>query len=101
MSYHRDAKEKVDLPRRPSRSLPRVAERFSRSGVSAASTVESVETVDIALARQEFLAAANASNPLARAIIVRLAATLAKQEPEQQAPQALVPPARRATGDTQ
>ncbi len=102
MSNHRDAREKVDLSRRPSRSLSRVAERFLRPGVSAASPVESVETVDIALARQEFLAAANASNnPLARAIIVRLAATLAKQEPEQQAPQALVSPARRATGDTQ
>ena len=101
MSNHRDAKGKMELPQGPSRSLSRVAERFPVLGASAGSPLGTVDTVDIALARQEFLAAANASNPLTRAIIVRLAATLAEQEPEPRALQALFPPARRATGDTQ
>jgi hypothetical protein len=35
---------------------------------------------ETALARQEFLAAANASNPLARALFERLAATLGAEE---------------------
>ncbi len=39
---------------------------------------ETVDAVDVALARQEFLAAANASTPLGRAIILRLAASIAR-----------------------
>ena len=35
-----------------------------------------VDALDLALARQEVLAAANSSNPMARAIILRLAANL-------------------------
>ena len=35
-----------------------------------------VDALDLALARQEVLAAANSSNPLARAIILRLASNL-------------------------
>ncbi len=37
---------------------------------------EAIEAVDVALARQELLAAANASTPLGRAIILRLAASI-------------------------
>jgi len=42
-------------------------------------------TADVALARQEFLAAASASDPLARAVFVRLVAALAAQEPRGEA----------------
>jgi hypothetical protein len=44
-----------------------------------------VDALDLALARQEVLAAANSSHPLARAIILHLAATLGVKEPNDKA----------------
>jgi hypothetical protein len=39
------------------------------------------DVLDLALARQEMLVAANSSNPLTRAVILRLAATLGVKGP--------------------
>lgn len=40
-----------------------------------------MDVLDLALARQEMLVAANSSNPLTRAVILRLAATLGVKGP--------------------
>jgi hypothetical protein len=45
---------------------------------------EAIDTVDVALARQELLAAANASTPLGRAIILHLAASIAGRGEKQE-----------------
>ncbi len=80
MSIRWDASMNLDLPAGPFASAPRPGGNASLLGLQAEPAREAMDAVDVALARQELLAAANASNPLTRAIIMHVAAYAAQIE---------------------
>lgn len=59
---------------------------------------EAINAVDVALARQELLAAANASTPLGRAIILRLAASITGRAADNGMPAIRIPVLDRFRG---
>ena len=83
MSIRWDASMNVDLPQGWFTSFPRPDGNAPMLGMQAESPREAMNAVDVALARQELLGAANASNPLARAIIMHVAAYVLRREPPQ------------------
>ncbi len=80
MSARWDGSLDLDLPEGPFASAPRPGGNAWLLGLQAEPAREAVDAVDLALARQELLAAANASNPLTRAIIMHVAAYVARIE---------------------
>ena len=81
MSLRRDASMNLDLPGGPFASAPRPGGNAPPLGLQAEPPREAMDAVDMALARQELLAAANTSNPLTRAIIMHVAAYVVRNEP--------------------
>ncbi len=73
----------VDPPQGRFTSFPRPEGNAPMLGMPAEPPRGAMHAVDVALARQELLAAANASNPLARAIIMHVAAYVVRREPPQ------------------
>ncbi len=70
----------ADLPEGSVASAPSPGGNGSPLGLQTEPAREAMNAVDVALARQELLAAANASNPLTRAIIMHVAAYFARSE---------------------
>lgn len=83
MAVRWDASMNVNLPKGRFTSSPRPDENAPMLGMQTELPRGAMDAVDVALARQELLAAANASNPLARAIIMHVAAYVVRREPPQ------------------
>ncbi len=99
MSNRWDPRRNVDLPAGPFAFRSRQGGNAPRVGsMQADPPSEAIDAVDVALARQELLAAANASNPLARAIILRLAASILRQAKGNKMPGGDLPVAGRERG---
>ena len=79
-----DARKKRNVPRACSPSGSGPAGNAPRLGMPMDLASEAIDPVDVALARQELLAAANASTPLGRAIISHLAASIAGRAEKQE-----------------
>ena len=90
-----DARKKRHAPRACSPSGSGPAGDAPRLGMPMDLPSEAIDAVDVALARQELLAAANASTPLGRAIILHLAASIAGRAEKQEMSANRIPVADR------